>query len=166
MHDDTMARCACGSVTLRASGTPIGVTVCYCRDCEEGWRRIEALPGAARAREADGGTAYQVYRKDRVRCVTGQQHLRPFKLREGSATNRVVAGCCNTPMLVDFDDAKHWVSICRRRFGEAAAPLEMRMCTRARRPGELAADLPSHPGYPPRFIGRLLLARLAMLVGR
>jgi hypothetical protein len=164
--NDTTAKCACSSVELRATGAPIATAVCYCKDCEEGWRRIEALPHAQRAREDDGGTAYQLYRKDRVRCVAGQAYLRPFKLREGSATNRVVASCCNTPMLVDFDDAKHWVSICRRRFDGAQAPLEMRTCTRTRAPGELPDDVPAYPGYPLRLIGRLLAARVAMLFGR
>jgi hypothetical protein len=162
----TTVSCACGSVAFHVDGAPLAVAECYCRDCEAGWRRVEALPGAQPAREADGGTAYQVYRKDRVRCVTGRELLRPFKLTERSATNRVVAGCCNTPMLVDFDDAKHWVSVCRQRFGAAAAPLDMRICTHTRTPGELPADLPSYPRYPLRFVGRLLAARVAMLFGR
>lgn len=162
----TSATCACGSVEVRASGAPLATAVCYCKDCEEGWRRIEALPGATPVREPGGGTAYQVYRKDRVRCVTGREHLRPFKLRDGSATNRVVATCCNTPMYVDFDDGKHWVSMCRRRFGADQAPLDMRVCTGTRGPGELPDDVPTYRGYPLRFIGTLIAARVAMLFGR
>jgi len=161
----SIARCACGSVEIRADGRPLVSAVCHCKDCREGWGRIEALPGAQPAREADGGTAYQVYCKDRVHCVAGREHLRAFKLNEKSATNRVVAGCCNSPMLVNFDDGKHWVSLCRPRLGDAAAPLEMRVCTRDQA-GALPADLPAYAGYPLRFIGRLLGARFAMLLGR
>lgn len=164
--NDSTAKCACGKVEFVASGAPIACTVCYCKDCQEGWRRLEALPNARRARAADGGVAYQVYRKDRVRCVAGAQHLRAFKLREGSASNRVLATCCNSPMLINFDDAKHWVSICRPRFEGEAAPLEMRMCTRSAQPGSLPSDLPAYPGFPLRFIGRLLAAKFAMLFGR
>ena len=140
--------------------------VCYCRDCREGWRRLEALPGAPPARAADGGTAYQVYRKDRVACVAGHEHLRAFKLDAKSATNRVLAGCCNTPMLLNFDDGKHWVSVCRARFDGAQAPLEMLVCTGSPPPPGLPAGVPAYSGYPLRFIGKLLAARLTMLFGR
>lgn len=163
--DYSTAKCACGSVEFRAGGAPLVTAVCYCKDCQEGWRRLEALPNAQRAREADGGMAYQVYRKDRVRCVAGQEHLRAFKLSEKSATSRVIAGCCNTPMLVNFDDGKHWVSVCRPRFDGAQAPLEMRVCTGSMPPGELQPGLPAYSGYPLRFVGRLLAARIAMLFG-
>ena len=160
------ARCACGSVEVRVSGAPLATAACYCKDCQEGWRRLEDPAGAQSVRDAAGGVAYQVYRKDRVEYVAGRQHLRAFKLHPTSATNRVMAGCCDTPMLVDFDDAKHWVSICRPRFGADGAPLDMRVCTRAVPPGALPADVPAYPGYPLRFIGKLLAARLAMLIGR
>ncbi|MES2128174.1 MAG: hypothetical protein V4463_12960 [Pseudomonadota bacterium] len=159
------ATCACGSVEIRANERPIVCAVCYCQDCQDGWRQLEALPDAQSAREADGGMAYQLYRKDRVHCVAGEQHLRAYKLREKSATNRVVATCCKTPMLINFDDSKHWVSICRPRFKGAQAPLEMRVCTKSREADDQPSDVPSHPGYPLRFIGKLLAARLAMLLG-
>ncbi len=160
------ATCACGSVQLRASGKPIVTAVCYCADCQEGWRKLEALPNAQHAREPDGGVAYQVYRKDRVQCLAGEGYLRGFKLREQSATNRVMASCCNTPMLLNFDDAKHWVSVCRPRFNGSQAPLEMRVCTGAASQHDDRSGLPSYSGYPLRFIGRLLAARIAMLFGR
>ncbi len=127
---------------------------------------MEMLPNAQMVREPDGGAAYQMYRKDRVHCVAGQEHLRPFKLKENSATNRVVATCCNTPMLQNFDDSKHWVSICRRRFNGAQAPLEMKVCLGTAERSEPDSNVPTYPGYPLRFVGRLLAARLAMLIGR
>ena len=55
-----------------------------------------------------GGTAYVVYRKDRVKCSRGNQFLQGYKIKEKSPTNRVVATCCNSAMFLNFDDGKHW----------------------------------------------------------
>jgi len=41
-----IATCICGSVEIEVVGTPIASVVCYCNDCQEGARNIEALPGA------------------------------------------------------------------------------------------------------------------------
>jgi hypothetical protein len=48
--------CVCGRVRCEAAGAPILSGVCYCDDCQEGGRRIEALPHAAPVLDADGGT--------------------------------------------------------------------------------------------------------------
>jgi hypothetical protein len=42
----------------------------------------------------------------------------------------------------------------------------MRVCTGKRGPGELPGDVPTYRGYPLRFIGTLVAARVAMLFGR
>src|SRR5260370_34280610 len=99
------ASCACGSVAFEAIGAPITSVVCYCDDCQEGSRQIEALPNARPVRDPDGGTAYSVYRKDRVKCSRGALLLKSHKIREKSATNRVIATCCNSAMFLNFDDA-------------------------------------------------------------
>jgi glycosidase len=39
--------CTCGRVRCQAIGAPIVSLVCYCDDCQEGARNIEALPNAA-----------------------------------------------------------------------------------------------------------------------
>ena len=44
----------------------------------------------------DGGTDYVLYRKDRVQCVTGQEHLEEHRLKPDSPTRRVIATCCNS----------------------------------------------------------------------
>jgi hypothetical protein len=163
----TTIRCNCGSVVLELAGKPIITSVCYCDDCQAGAGTIEALPNAAPVRDPDGGTAYVIYRKDRVKCVAGAELLKSYKLDQKTATNRVVASCCNSAMMLNFDDSKHWVDVYRKRFTENAPPVEMRVCTRFA-PGNLApADgVPSYPGFAPRFIVKLLAARLAMLIGR
>lgn len=163
----TTIRCTCGSVVLELTGQPIITSVCYCHDCQAGAGTIEALPNAAPVRDPDGGTAYVIYRKDRVKCVAGAELLKSYKLDQKTATNRIVASCCNSAMMLNFDDSKHWVDVYRKRFTENAPPVEMRVCTRFA-PGNLApADgVPGYPGFAPRFIVKLLAARLAMLIGR
>ena len=78
------ARCACGSVELEAIGTPITSVACYCESCQEGSRQIEALPNRRAVCAIDGGTAYVLYRKDRVEYPKGSRLLRGFKLRDDS----------------------------------------------------------------------------------
>lgn len=163
----TNARCACGGVELEAIGAPIVSAVCYCDDCQEGSRLIEALPNARPVRDADGGTAYVVYRKDRVKCSKGAQYLRGNKIKEKSATNRVVATCCNSAMFLNFDDEKHWVDIYRARFQGDVPPLQMRICTKFKSEiGDVPNDVPSYPNFPLRFLAKLLAARIAMALHR
>jgi hypothetical protein len=167
VKNSTMIRCSCGNVELECIGAPITSVVCYCDDCQEGSRQIEALPNARPALDPDCGTAYVVYRRDRLRRSKGASLLKGYKIRERSATNRVVATCCNSAMFLNFDDGKHWVDAYRSRFYGDLPPLEMRICTRFK-PGNhsIPSDVPSYPGYPFKFIVKLLGARVAMLLHR
>src|SRR5882672_10017729 len=88
--------CVCGQVAVETVGAPITSVICYCDDCQEGARQIQSLPHAVSILEPDGGKAYFVYRKDRVTCLKGTSLLRNHKIREDSATNRVIATCCNS----------------------------------------------------------------------
>lgn len=165
-HEGT-ATCACGGVELKAFGRPIVSAVCYCNDCRTSADRIEALPGAGAVRDPDGGTAYILYRKDRIRCAKGAELLRPYKLAATSATNRAVATCCNSAMFMSFDKGPHWVSAYRARFHGELPPLQYRICTKFKPGGVvLAGDVPSHRGYPPGLVLKLLASRVAMLLGR
>lgn len=158
-----IAACACGSVEIKATDTPIACAVCYCDDCQAGARHMEALPGAPRVLDAAGGSAYVVYRKDRVCCIKGAALLEPYKIRATSATNRVVASCCNSAMLLNFDDWKHWVDIYRARIRGPAPPVQMYMCTRfASAVTDGPPDVPQFQGYPIRLLAKLIKARLAM----
>lgn len=164
MSGSVTSQCACGRVAFQADGAPILSAICYCEDCQAAAREIEALPGAVPVADADGGTAYVLYRKDRVRCIKGAELLTRRKLREASATNRAVASCCNSAVLLDFDDSKHWVDLYHARIMAKAPPVEMRVQTSFVREGVvLPKDKPVYPGYPARFILKLLAARLAML---
>jgi hypothetical protein len=158
-------RCSCGSVELEAIGAPITSVVCYCDDCREGSRQIEALPDARPVQDPDGGTAYILYRKDRVKCSRGGSLLKGHKIREKSATNRVITTCCNSAMFLNFDDGKHWVDVYRSRFQGDIPPLQMRICTKFRPGnGDVPSDVPNYASYPPKFIAKLLAARIAMLL--
>jgi hypothetical protein len=159
-----IARCTCGSVELEATGTPITSVVCYCDDCQAGAQQIEALPNAARVREPDGGVGYLAYRKDRVRIRKGAELLRGYKIRQNSATNRMVATCCNTAVILTFDDGKHWVDVYRASVIGNPPPLQMQICTRSRQAGTLDTTVPAFSRYPFRLVAKLVAARIAMLL--
>jgi hypothetical protein len=161
------AFCTCGRVVLELEGAPITSLVCYCDDCRAGARQIEALPDAPLVQASDGGTAYIVYRKDRVRNVKGADLLEALKLRPASATNLVIASCCNAAMFLNFDDSKHWVDVYRERAGASAPPLQMRICTKfAPKGASVPTDVPGYAGYPLQLIAKLIGAKFAMIFGR
>jgi hypothetical protein len=162
----TIARCVCGSVELEAIGAPILSTACYCDDCQEGARQIEALPNARPVLDPDGGSAYLLYRKDRMKCSKGAEHLRDYKIKNESPTRRVVATCCNSAMFLDFQKG-HWFSAYRARFEGAVPPLQMRIQTKFKPENRtIPTDVPSYPTYPLKFIAKLMSARVAMLLHR
>lgn len=161
------ATCACGRVELEAFGKPIASAVCYCDDCQKGARQIEALANAAAVADPDGGTACILYRRDRIACTKGADLLRPYKLKETSVTNRVVAACCSSAMFVNFDRGPHWVSAYRARFHGELPPLQARICTKFKPEGVvLPNDVPSYRGYAPGFLFKLVASRVAMMLGR
>jgi hypothetical protein len=162
----TTVRCACGRVELEAGGDPIMSAVCYCGNCQEGSHRIAALPDGRPVCGPDGGTWLVLYRKDRVARSKGAELLRGLKNREESPTSRVVAACCDSPLYLDFEKG-HWLSVYRAALGEDAPPPQMRVQTKSRPAGiDLPDDVPAYPGYPLKFLTKLLAARIAMLLGR
>ncbi len=159
------ARCTCGSVELETTGAPILGATCYCDDCQEAGRQIERLRNAPRVLDPNGGTDFLLYRKDRLKFIKGAELLLDHKLKEGSATRRVVARCCNSVMLLDFQKG-HWFSVCRARFAGDVPPLQMRIQTKSRpQTAGDPGDIPSYAGYPPRFMLKLVAAKVAMLLG-
>jgi hypothetical protein len=162
-----VAHCRCGAVEIGAWAEPIVVTTCYCDDCQAAAQQIAASAPSAPAASADGGTEFIVFRRDRVACTRGAENLEAMKLKAASKTRRMIAGCCKSPMYVGFEDKRPWVSAFRASFGADAPQVEMRICTRFRRSEDNANDgLPSHPGYPPAMIVRILAAWPLMLFSR
>ena len=157
-----IASCRCGRTVLEASGRPIMSVACLCHSCQEAGRQLEQLPSAEAVLDADGGTGFVLFRKDRVRFARGSDQLQEFRLKPTSPTRRIVAGCCNSPMFLEFSGG-HWLSIYKDRFPEGAAPIEMRTMTKDRRDGvELPNDVPNYASHSVKFMWRLLSAWVAM----
>lgn len=83
---------------------------CYCGSCQAAAKALGALPGAPAIAHDDGGTDFTLYRKDRVGRAEGIEHLRAHRLTPESPTRRLVADCCDTPMLLDFTKG-FWISV-------------------------------------------------------
>ena len=157
--------CACGAVQLETFGPPIDAVACHCADCRAAAKQIEELSGAPPILDAGGGTAFLVFRKDRMRPVQGAQRLRGLKLTPSSATTRYVATCCGAMLYLGFDDGRHWVSMNRDRFQGDVPAVRMRVCIGSQPDGALPDDLPRHRGYPFSLMGKLLLAGVAKWIG-
>ena len=158
--------CKCRAVKIELTGSPFLVNVCHCDDCQRGSRQIEGLPGAPKILDPYGGTPYVLYRKDRVRFLQGRELLIDQRLEGEKNTKRVVASCCNSPVLLDFEPG-HWVSLYQQRFDEPVPPALMRVQARFIPSGQLPSDgLPLHRGFPFGMIVKLLGTRIAMGFGR
>ena len=162
-HDEPrLVTCRCGAVALEASGPPIMAVSCYCADCRRAGEQFAQVPGAPKTMDDDGGTPCVLYRKDRVRCIRGKDHLEAHRLTPASPTRRVVATCCHSPMFGDFTKG-HWLPLYRYRFAGGGPAPQMRMMTRSKRADVvLADDVPTYPGFPVRFLVTLLAAWAAM----
>ncbi len=162
----TIAQCACGSVEIDVYGEPILGAACYCDDCQKGARQLEALPGASQLMGADGGTDLLLFRKDRMKCSKGSDFLRDYRITDGSPTRRVVATCCNSAMFLDFQKG-HWFSAYRARFGNNAPPIQVRIQTKYRPESRSTSnEIPEYKSYPLKFITKLMVARIGMLLGQ
>jgi len=159
-----LASCACGTVRCEGVGAPIVSAVCYCSDCQEGGRRIEALPGAPPVLDPDGGASYLTYRDDRFRCVSGAEKLVAYKLHDRATTRRMVASCCNSAMFLKFEPG-FWVSSYRLRYSGDLPPIEMRNQTRGRKAEmPIPSDSASFSRYPMRLFAKLIRARIEKLL--
>jgi hypothetical protein len=146
---------------LEVAGVPIVRFACYCASCQEAGRQIEQMPGAPTMLDADGGTDFVLYRKDRVRCVRGGEWMEARRLKPESPTRCMVATCCNSAMFLDFTKG-HWLTLYRDRL-PALPPLEMRVMTADRREGVvLPEDVPNYATHSGKFMWKLLAAWVPM----
>jgi len=155
--------CACGQVQLEVEKAPIASTECHCHSCRDAAARLQKLPGAPHFVEANNGTRFAMYRKDRVRFLTGTDRLKEFRLTPTSKTRRVVATCCNTPVFAEFHGG-HWLSLFGCLWPKGTLPpLELRTMT-----GDLADasvlpnDVPNGKRQSFAFYAKLLGAWIAM----
>jgi hypothetical protein len=147
---------------MEARGEPIVTATCYCQDCQSAGHQLGAILGRSPL-EDDNGTEFVLVRKDWVRCFQGQGNLLEHRLNADTKTRRVVAGCCNTPMFLDFSGG-HWLSLYRGRFAQDDRPaLDMRIMTKDRPSDAPFPDaVPTYPKNSIRFIVRLMGAWAAM----
>ena len=163
---ETTIRCTCGQVEIQLRGTPILTAVCHCDDCQRASSELEQFPNAPKILDQAGGTAYVLYRKDRVRCNTGNTLLKAHRTPGEKSTARFVAACCNSAMYLDFEPG-HWLSLFRDRFGNFAPPIQMRTQTKyAQDPSTIPKDAPQFRSYSPGFVFRLIGSKLAMTLAR
>ena len=154
--------CTCGAVELTLTGEPFMVNICHCDDCQRASAELEQLPGAKKILDGFGGTAYALYRKDRVLVTKGQDQLTDHRIEGEANTHRTVALCCWTPLFLDFEPG-HWVSIFQQRFTAPVPAAERRINTRFMPKGARPADgLPQAKGFPLVMISKLLGTRIAM----
>lgn len=149
--------CRCGNVAFEATGEPIMAVACHCESCRKAAAGFAALPGATQVANAEGGTDFVMVRKDRVRCVQGEERLRAHRLTPQAPTRRVLANCCNSPVFLEFKGG-HWLSVYRDRFAEAPA-IQMRTMVGDRK---FTDGIPSYRRHSAKFMWRLLRAWAAM----
>ncbi len=147
---------------LEAKAWPIVSVACYCESCQQAARHFEQTEGAPPVLNADAGVDYCLFRKDRIKVVRGGEHLREHRLTASSPTRRVVAACCNAPMLLDFTPG-HWLNLYRDRMPSGAPAIELGVMAKDRQAGgRPATSVRTYPGMPPRVMIRLLAAWVAM----
>lgn len=163
MTEVTHLTCRCGKLHIELRAEPIITTECHCNSCREAGRRLEALPAGARVAEANDGTRFVLYRKDRVQVIRGAEQLREFRLTPKSSTRRIVAGCCNAPVFLEFKGG-HWLSVYASLWPDGTRPPpELRTMTGDRgEGGQLDGAVPSGAWPTTKFYARLFGAWAAM----
>lgn len=155
------ALCDCGKVSFDLTGAPIASVACFCSSCRTAALAFEEAPGAPTVLSAENGVDYCLFRKDRVQITQGGEFLKAHRLAADSATERVVATCCNAPMFLDFARG-HWLTLYRDRVRGDVPPVEA---------GIMAADLPGtarptgipmHDKFAPKILIKVLLSWAAM----
>jgi len=159
----TDLHCRRGKVHLEVVDAPMIAAECHCQSCREAARRMAGLPGAVPITESNGGTPFVLYRKDRVRITGGKEWLRNFRLGPDRQTRRVVATCCNSPVLLEFKGG-HWASLYGTLWPAGTRPApELRTVTGDVPDGVVLDDaVPAGGWQTTRFIAKLFAAWAAM----
>lgn len=163
MTQITRLACACGQVHIEVEKAPIVSAECHCNSCRSAGEKLQALPDAPPVLEANGGTRFILYRKDRVRFTKGADLLKEFRLTPQSKTRRVVASCCNTPVFLELENG-HWLSLYGHLWPEGKLPpLELRTMTSDLPDASLLSnDVPNGKRQSLSFFAKLLGAWVAM----
>lgn len=159
----TSLQCTCGQVRLTVDKAPITSVECCCDSCRAAAARLSQLEGLPPIVNAHGGTPFVLYRKDRIAFITGADLLREFRLTPDGKTRRVIAGCCNTAVFLEFENG-HWLSLYAGLWPNSTLPrLEMRTMTKDLPPNTtLPQDVPNAKRQSLSFFAKLLGAWIAM----
>ncbi|HEY5819831.1 MAG TPA: DUF6151 family protein [Mesorhizobium sp.] len=163
MNGKTEIKCACGQTRLEVEGNPILVSECLCDSCRAAAERLAALPGAKTMLTSYRATPCAEYRKDRVRVLSGAEHLKEFRLSTDAGSRRVVAACCNTPVFLEMKGA-HWLSLYLHLWPKEARPkAEIRtMAGDLPDRSNLPGDIPNLKTHTVTFYAKLFAAWVAM----
>ena len=162
MSTPLTASCRCGLVGFAITGAPIMHVACYCTSCRTAGRGFEQTLGSPPVVAEDGGTDLVLYRKDRVVQTKGAGRLSDHRLKPDSPTRRMIATCCNTPMLLEFTKG-HWLSFYRGCLTGEVPALELRVMTGDKPAGvALPDDVPNYPAHSGKFMWTLLSSWAAM----
>lgn len=155
--------CRCGKVHLEVEHDPLLSAECHCTSCRTAGTRLEAVGVAPPMLQPNGGTHFVLYRKDRVQFTAGAEHLKEFRLKADSPTRRVVAGCCNTPLFLEFKGG-HWLSIYAALWPKnELPPLQIRTMVGDREDKPVFTDgVPSGTWPTMKFYALLLGSWIAM----
>ena len=120
------------------------------------------MPGAPAVAGSYGGSHFVLYRKDRVAITAGREWLANFRLGPDRHTRRVIATCCNSPVLLEFKGG-HWASLYANLWqGEDLPAPEIRTMTTDRDTPLPDDGVPAGKWQTAGFYGRLLVAWAAM----
>ena len=154
--------CQCGGVRFEAVGAPMMSVICHCTSCRTAGRAFDAVSPVAPIVDVGGGTAVVLWRKDRLKCVSGSDKLEPHRHSPMAPSRRMVASRCRTPIFGDFTKG-FWVSVYRDRAPDAPKP-NMRVMLSDLEPGAKVPDdgLPRFRNRPGSFLLKLLTTWASM----
>lgn len=164
MSSETSLRCRCGKTQLTVAGAPILSAECLCDSCRQAGKVLQSLADAPAVLNDYDATAFVLYRKDRVRYLSGVETLREHRLTPTRKTRRVVATCCNTPIFLEFSQG-HWLSLYSQLWPEQQRPSPQLRTMVSDLPDKGAAlpkDLPNYRYQSVGFFFKLLTAWAAM----
>lgn len=163
MTQTTQLTCACGQVRLEVDGVPIVSTECHCDSCRAAAAKLQGLSAAPQFQECNGGTRSVLYRKDRIRFVSGTGALKTLRLTPKAKTRRVIATCCNTPIFMEFPNG-HWLDLYGCLWPKGTLPpLDLRtMTSDLRDASALPDDVPNAKRQSLLFYAKLMGAWIAM----
>ena len=124
---------------------------------------MQKLDGAPPVMTDYDATPFIMVRKDRVRFLSGSEHLNSFRLSPDASSERVVATCCNTPVYLEFKNG-HWLSLYGALWAEGTLPPpKMRTMTSDLPDGTvLPDDIPNARKQSLGFFAKLFGAWVAM----